>query len=191
MKPGTVVAEFRTSDDRKVVLRTLRRNDIDAMLKFANALVREKKTNRDLGIISFDRWLTKKEEGRFLRMVIDGVKRKNVVSLAAFADGKMVGHCDLRRRLPRDVRHSGVFGIVILDGYRGVGIGERMMGEALREARRVGIWLVELTVFAANARAIHLYEKLGFSRVGVVPGKMLRDGRHLDEVVMYADLRNR
>jgi hypothetical protein len=46
------------------------------MLKFANALVKEKKTNRDLGIVSFDRRLTKKEEREFLEELIKGMDGK-------------------------------------------------------------------------------------------------------------------
>ena len=183
------MAEFKTSDDRPVILRTLLRSDLDAMMKFANIMVREKRTNRDLGIVSFDKRMTRKDERKFLSMLIDGVRNKEVVSIGAFADGRLVGHCDVRRRKPRDERHTGVLGIVILDGYRGVGVGQRLMTAAMNETRRIGVWLVELTVFSTNEPAIHLYEKMGFRRVGVVPNKMLRDGRHLDEVAMFADLR--
>lgn len=37
--------------------------------------------------------------------------------------------------------------------------------------------------------AIHVYEKLGFRRTGVVLGKILRNERLLDETHMYFDLR--
>jgi hypothetical protein len=40
--------EFRTEDGRDVVLRALKMGDINAVLKYANTLVREKKVNRDL-----------------------------------------------------------------------------------------------------------------------------------------------
>ena len=189
MKPGTTVAEFRTSDERFVTIRSLKYTDLDAMVEFANKLVKDKRTNRDLGIVSFDRRMTHKEEREFLKMVIEGNMNGDVVSLGAFAGGNLVGHCDLKRRKPADVRHSGVLGIVVLEGYRGVGLGEKLLTEVLGEAQRRGVWLVELTVFAINERAIHLYEKLGFRRVGIVPDKMHRDGRYLDEVAMYVDLR--
>ena len=120
-----------------------------------------------------------------------GIKKKEVVSIAAFVGGKIVDHCDVSRRKPTDERHTGLFGIVILSGYRGIGIGQMMVKKALEEALRSGVWLVELHVFAINEVAIHVYEKLGFRRVGVVPGKMLRNGRLLDEIHMYVDLRQR
>ena len=103
----------------------------------------------------------------------------------------MVGFSDVWRRTARDVRHTGVFGIVIREGFRDRGIGERLTTEVLRESKALGIWLVELTVFGTNNRAVHLYEKMGFRRVGVIPDKIVRGERRFDEIVMYADLRNR
>lgn len=190
LKPVEKITQFEAKDGRVVVLRPLRRGDLEALTEFAKTLVKEKKTNQDLGVVSFDMRVTLKKEREFLRTVINGVRDNEIVSVAAFDDGVMVGHCDVRRRRPSDVRHTGVLGIVILDGYRGVGIGMRMMNEALNGALRIGVWLVELQVFAINDIAIHLYEKLGFRKVGVVPNKMIRRSRHYDEIAMYNDLRN-
>jgi ribosomal protein S18 acetylase RimI-like enzyme len=64
-----------------------------------------------------------------------------------------------------------------------------LMSEVLRETKRIGIWLVELEVLAINDRAKRLYEKVGFKTVGVVPNKILRDGKSIDIVSMYADLK--
>jgi len=186
---GEPLSEFRAKDGRTVVLRVLRRNDIEALLRFANAIVKERATNHDIGIVSLDKRVTRAEERKFLNRIVSGMRKKEVVSIAAFAGNDMVGHCDIQRRKLRDIRHTGVLGIVIRKEYRGIGLGGRMIAEALRAARRMGVWLVELTVFATNATAMHLYERMGFVKVGVVPNKILRDGRHYDEVVMYTDLR--
>jgi ribosomal protein S18 acetylase RimI-like enzyme len=181
--------EFRTDDGRHCVLRRLKQNDLEALLAFANKLVKEKKVNRELGVVSFDRRVTRKKEREWLRGLIEGVKKGEIVSMAAFVGDEMVGHSDIGRRLPDDVRHTGVLGIAILDGYRGVGIGERMMLEAIRQARSLGIELVELQVFAINKVALHLYQKLGFKIVGLVPNKMRRDDRYFDEITMFGDIR--
>ncbi len=189
MKPGDVLAESESRDGRHVALRALADKDLDELVRFANTLVKERKTNRDLGIISLDRRVTRAGEEEFLRKVVEGVTRREAVSVAAFVGGRLVGNCEVTRRRPYDIRHTGLLGIAILDGYRGVGLGEMMVRKALQEARRIGVWLVELQVFANNSAAIHLYEKTGFQRVGVVPNKMRRRGRLMDEVRMYADLR--
>ena len=191
MKPGRVYPTFTAKDGTQVVLRALQSTDLDGLLKFANAIVKERRTNSELGITSLDRRLRRSDEKKFLDGILLGIKKNEVVSVAAFVGGKVVGHCDVSRRRPTDERHTGLFGIVILDGYRGTGIGQMMVKTALEEALRSGVWLVELQVFAINEVAIHVYEKLGFRRVGVVPGKMLRNGRLLDEIRMYVDLRHR
>ncbi len=189
MKPGGGLSAGRTKDGKKVVLRTLAKKDLEEVFRFATALFRERKTNPDLGIVALDRRVTRKDEGGFLRRTLKGVERRQAVSVAAFVDGRLVGNCDVTRRTFHDVSHSGVLGIAILDGCRNIGLGEMMVRTALRESKRIGVWLVELQVFANNSNAIHLYEKCGFIRVGVVPGKIQRHGRLIDEVLMFVDLR--
>ncbi|MGD0477372.1 MAG: GNAT family protein [Nitrososphaerales archaeon] len=191
MKRGRVYATFTARGGRRVVLRALRRTDLDGLLKFANAIVKERRTNLEMGIVSLDKRVRRSDEKKFLERILLGIRRKEVISVAAFVGEKVVGNCDISRRRLTDIRHTGLFGIVILDGYRGIGIGQMMVKTALEEAFRGGVWLVELDVFAINEVAIHVYEKLGFKKAGVVPDKMLRHGRLLDEIHMYVDLRKR
>lgn len=188
MKGPSVYSVFNTKDGRSITLRPLRRRDIDALLLFANAIAREKKRNRSLGIVSMDRRMTRKDEKRFLNRTLKGLAEGNVVSVAAFDGDRMVGNCDIFRRTLQDVRHTGVLGIVIVEGYRGVGLGEAMIGTALSQASKIGAWAIELEVFATNAHARHMYEKLGFATAGVVPKKMQRDGMFIDSVQMYLHL---
>jgi ribosomal protein S18 acetylase RimI-like enzyme len=165
--------------------------DLRAATRFANTLSREKESNADLGIISLDRRVTERDERKFVNRIIAGRRTGDEISLAAFDGGRMVGHCHVSRRKQRDVRHTGVYGISILDGYRGVGIGTRLTEEVLREALGMGVWLVELEVMGTNKGGLRLYEKMGFQKAGVIPNKVLRKGRPIDIVVMYVDLRNR
>ena len=189
MRPGGFHSEFTKVGGGLVVLRALKRSDLTQLLKFANSLVEERRTNPDLGIVSLDRRVSREDQRKFLNDVLTHLEKNEVASVAAFDGGRMVGNCDILRRKPHDVRHTGVLGIAILEGYRGMGLGEAMIGAALRQAQRVGIWLVELEVFSNNARARGLYRKIGFRKVGTVPNKILRRGRHIDEDRMYIDLR--
>ncbi|HYA56818.1 MAG TPA: GNAT family N-acetyltransferase [Nitrososphaerales archaeon] len=180
---------LRASDGRRIIIRPLKRDDILPLMRFANTLSREKETNQDLGIVSLDKRVAKEEELEFLNRIIAGRRTKDEISLAAFDGARMVGHCHVSRRRQRDVRHTGILGISVIDGYRGLGIGSRLTAEVLEQTLRVGVWLVELEVMGINEAAIGLYEKMGFRRAGVIPNKILRKGRHIDIVVMYADLR--
>lgn len=191
MKAGRTYAVFAAKDGRRVVLRALQRTDLDGLLKFANTIVKERRTNLELGITSLDRRLRMSDEKKFLDSILLGIRKREVVNVSAFVGEKVVGNCDILRRKSSDEKHNGLFSIVILERYRGIGIGQMMVKAALEEALRGGVWLVELRVFAINEVAIHVYEKFGFRRVGVVPGKILRKGRSLDEIYMYVDLRQR
>jgi ribosomal protein S18 acetylase RimI-like enzyme len=187
MVQGQASSVVGLKDGRSATLRSLEKKDLAELVRFANILVKERRTNPDLGIISLDRRMTRAKEREFLDRVLLGIKSREVASVAAFVGRRLVGNCEVTKRRPHDVRHSGVLGIAILDGYRGVGLGRAMMRTVMSEARTIGVTLVELQVFATNRAALGLYEKTGFRRVGVVPGKIRRPGRIYDEVLMYAD----
>ena len=72
----------------------------------------------------------------------------------------------------------------IIEAYRGQGLGRRLMLAALKQARASGFIRIELSVHADNARAIALYERVGFLKEGVQKRSVLIDGRFLDAVNM-------
>ena len=60
-----------------------------------------------------------------------------------------------------------------------------MLDIALEQAKKNGFEQVELGVFEDNLRAIHLYKKCGFKKVGIQPRAFkLKDGTYRDEVQM-------
>lgn len=104
--------------------------------------------------------------------------------VAVDSDGRVVGWCDIERRGAEGFRHVGRLGIGLLEAARGRGLGRRLMWEAVEAARRHGIERVELEVFASNARAIALYESLGFQREGLKRRVRKLDGVYDDDVLM-------
>ena len=60
----------------------------------------------------------------------------------------------------------GYLGIQLAHGYRGKGLGRKLMQAAIDDARRYGFEVIELAVFQSNIAAIELYEKLGFKHAG-------------------------
>ena len=73
---------------------------------------------------------------------------------------------------------------------RGLHIGERLVRDCLQQARAHGFRLLQFNaVVAANIHAIHLYERLGFVRVGTIPeGFRMKDGSMEDIIVFYHKL---
>ena len=69
-----------------------------------------------------------------------------------------------------------MLGIGIIDAYHEAGLGKVLMRRTLAYARELGVPRVQLGVFADNARAMHVYEKVGFRAEPSLPPKVF-DGR--------------
>lgn len=70
---------------------------------------------------------------------------------------------------------------------RGKHIGEKLVSHCLEKASELGFRIMQFNaVVAANAPALHLYEKLGFIRLGTIPGGFhMKDGHYEDIVLFY------
>ena len=81
---------------------------------------------------------------------------------------------------------TALVGVSVPDaGEQGRGFGRDGMELLLRYAfGELGLHRLWLDAFAYNARAIHLYEGLGFYREGLLREHLQRDGRRWDVVLM-------
>ena len=68
------------------------------------------------------------------------------------------------------------FGLLVDSRHRGQGIGSSLTEFTLRAAREIGASAVRLTVYASNAAAIRLYERLGFRETERSPVLVGGDG---------------
>lgn len=127
--------------------------------------------------------MTKEAEVRFLQ---DSLENPSAVMINAVVDGELAGNVGLNPVNPgRKTRHRATVGIALLKRYWGMGLGRLLMEEAIRSALEMGYSQVELGVYEDNARAIRLYEKLGFERWGRSRRAFrLPDGACLDEILM-------
>lgn len=73
---------------------------------------------------------------------------------------------------------------------RGLHIGEKLVKHSLAKGKELRFRLLQFNaVVESNASAIHLYEKLGFIRLGTIPeGFMLPDGSYANIVLFYRTL---
>lgn len=99
------------------------------------------------------------------------------VQLVALDGEQVVGWCDIRRGRYEGFEHVGTLGMGVLAGYRGQGLGRRLLEAALAAAQARGLERVQLEVFASNAPAVALYGAAGF----VDEGRRIR-ARKLDGV---------
>ncbi len=116
-------------------------------------------------------------------------KKRNApgeIMMVAEADGTVAGNCGIISRGDlRRVRHRCGFAIALKQQYCDAGLGTAMMEYALSLAKDMGYEQVELEVVDGNARAKHLYEKMGFKEIGrVVRSLKYDDGSYRDEICM-------
>ena len=73
---------------------------------------------------------------------------------------------------------------------RGRHIGEQLVSDSLKRAKENGFGILQFNaVVRTNASARHLYEKLGFVPLGVIPkGFLKKDGNYEDIVPYYHEL---
>jgi RimJ/RimL family protein N-acetyltransferase len=106
-------------------------------------------------------------------------------SLLAVDQERIVGMLDLKAGKWSANRHAGSFGMSLLSGYRGRGLGRRLLQAALDEVRSwEGFGRLELEVAAWNRPAISLYERFGFTVEGVKKGAFARCGVKEDMLMM-------
>lgn len=70
---------------------------------------------------------------------------------------------------------------------RGQHIGEQLVRHCLEKGKELGFRVLQFNaVVCTNAAAIRLYEKLGFTRLGTIPGGFeLADGSYTDIIAYY------
>jgi aminoglycoside 6'-N-acetyltransferase len=100
-------------------------------------------------------------------------------------DGELVGFVQFYEEPEEDYRHADV-DILLATRVHGQGLGTDAMRAICRhliEAR--GHHRITLTTWPHNARAIHVYEKLGFRQVGITRNsERSSDGTWHDELLM-------
>ncbi|MGA7987175.1 MAG: GNAT family N-acetyltransferase [Candidatus Dormiibacterota bacterium] len=109
--------------------------------------------------------------------------------LCAFAGDELVGTVQVVTALPPNQPHRGeIAKLLVRRDTRRRGIAQRLMAHAEAEARRAGKTLLLLdTVTGGDAE--RLYARMGWTRVGVVPGFALSpDGRPCDTTYFYKSI---
>jgi len=109
--------------------------------------------------------------------------------LAAFADGDLVGTVQVILELPPNQPHRAeIAKLLVHRSARGRGIAQLLMEHAEAEARAEGKTLLVLDA-VTGGDAARLYDRLGWTTVGVIPGYALYpDGRPCDTTVFWKAL---
>lgn len=101
--------------------------------------------------------------------------------------GRVVGLYILHPNNVGRVGHISNASYAVDAEVRGQHIGELLVRHCLEKGKELGFRILQFNaVVASNEYAIRLYEKLGFVKIGTVPGGfLLKDGSYEDIILYY------
>ena len=122
------------------------------------------------------------EERLFLR---DHGKNQANLFLVGLVGGELICSASLTAESKERIAHNCELGITVKKEYWHLGAASALLTELIRFARESGaLKAIHLDVYANNERAIRLYEKFGFRRVGLLKNYFRVGGSYYDDVVM-------
>lgn len=156
-----------------VNVREYNENDLARMIEIWNEVVEE-------GIAFPQEEILDAESGRafFASQTYCGVAEEN---------GRILGLYILH---PNNVGRCGHIcnaSYAVDETLRGLHIGEKLVADCLKKAPEFGYRILQFNaVVATNTHARHLYERLGFSQLGTIPGGFrMKDGSYEDICPYY------
>ncbi|MBI4009334.1 GNAT family N-acetyltransferase [Candidatus Roizmanbacteria bacterium] len=181
MEEGKIVFEGKSDKGKNIIIRYPTKTDLKAMWEYINTLSKERT------YITFQgEKLTLEEEEKFLKTHLEKISKNQAVLLLVFHEGKLIGNSgiDLKERVEK---HIGVFGITIAKGFRGEGIGVKLMELVISEAEKnlPNLEIITLGVFASNDVAKEMYKKFGFVEYGNLPKGLKLENGYVDHIYMY------
>jgi L-amino acid N-acyltransferase YncA len=111
-------------------------------------------------------------------------------TFVAEQNGKVMGSYLLRQNQPGLGDHVANAGFMVDSAARGLGVGRAMGEHCLDEARRLGYRAMQFNfVVSTNESAVHLWQRLGFTIVGTLPGAFRHAEKgFVDVYVMFRSL---
>ncbi len=103
--------------------------------------------------------------------------------VVADVDGALAGWAEISPGRAEFMRHTGNLGMGIDRSYRDAGLGRHLLLAVLDLAREASLERVTLYANASNARALALYEKVGFVQEGRLR-REIKDSERYDDVVI-------
>ena len=105
--------------------------------------------------------------------------------IVAEADGQVVGWGSLNVFNPRRAYdYVADFSVYVERGWRGKGVGNRLLTRLIELGRELGYHKLVLSAFPWNTGGMTLYEKLGFRTVGIYKEQGKLDGKWVDTIIM-------
>ena len=150
----------------------------------AALLVHQSTAGGETENLSFDQYtfnISPEKEARFIDRF---AKSERDVMFVALDGEKIVGNGIIECERVKRYAHRATLSITVLRDYWGQGIGSQLMRMMVDFSHTHDIEVVSLEVRADNLRAIALYEKFGFERIGTYKKFFKINGIFYDAILM-------
>ena len=138
--------------------------------------------------LSFDGSTFNISEEREARFIERFAKSGDDLMLVATVGDRVVGNAIVERNRVARYRHRAEISLTVVKEFWGMGVGTRLMEMMVEFARKVGIEILYLEARADNERALSLYRRFGFERVGVYKSFFKINGEYFDAELMTLKL---
>ena len=92
------------------------------------------------------------------------------IMIVALLGDRVIGNASLMRNRTARYSHRAELSITVIKEYWGQGVGSRLMEMLIEFAKKKGLASIYLEVRSDNLRAIRLYQKYGFEKIGTYRG---------------------
>ena len=162
----------KIKDGRAVTLRFLVREDKEGLLEFFGSMSTEALEwgNPPYTDEVVDRWISNLE---------------NMTALVAIHNKCIVGYGGISKGTRERRRGVGDLAMYLHQDFQNAGLGTAMLSRLLNLAEKEGLHRIGLHVIVDNKIAIHLYEKFGFIKEGILKESYFGlDKKYHDELIM-------
>lgn len=126
-----------------------------------------------------------------IEYIKDKEQNTDTLLLLGIIEDKIVSLAHINSLSQRRIAHYSEMSITVKQEYQGLGIGTAVMKELIKFAKENSlIKYISLGVKASNEKAISLYQKFGFKRVGVHKDYFNVNGIYDDEILMDLSLQH-
>lgn len=182
MKSGIILHRFKAKDGRKVVLRTPKWEDLDDYVELFNSLV-----DTEAEIVTYQK-LSREENADWLTKRLTALEKDEELSLVAETEEKVVGNACLGKGKGITSHTGEIKTLVVKNSYQNIGIGTEILEKMIESAKDMNLKMLYIWVLSTNPSAYHVYQKNGFKETGRKPGFFYRNGRYIDDIMMFREV---